>query len=173
MTTNNTRYLIDTNTLITPYKLYYPFDLAPGFWVKLRREIDNGSLLILDLVKAELVKGDDDLSEWIKSIDDSLIIDRRTSEIMHKYGEILNYIQTCGFYKVDAVTNWSKPDIADAWIIATASVHNLTVITLEKGNGNLNSANKARSAKIPDICKQFNVPCEDLFYMMRSLSLTV
>jgi len=54
MTNGNTRYLIDTNTLITPYKLYYPFDLAPNFWAKMKTEINKGSLILLDLVKAEL-----------------------------------------------------------------------------------------------------------------------
>ncbi len=173
MIDNGARYLIDTNTLITPYKIYYPFDLAPNFWVKLKREINNGKLLILDLVKEELAKGDDELSDWIKDIDNTLIISRKSPEIMKKYSEILVYIQTCGYYKVDAVTNWSRQEIADAWIIAAASVHNLTLITQEKPNGGLNTSNKARDAKIPDICKQFNVKCEDLFYMMRQLSLTV
>lgn len=31
---NNTsiKYLIDTNSLITPFKTYYPFDFAQKFW---------------------------------------------------------------------------------------------------------------------------------------------
>ncbi len=134
MIDNGARYLIDTNTLITPYKIYYSFDLAPNFWVKLKREINNGKLLILDLVKGEVAKGDDELSDWIKDIDNKLIISRKSPEIMKKYSEILVYIQTCGYYKVDAVTNWSRQEIADAWIIAAASVHNLTFITQEKPN---------------------------------------
>ena len=28
---NTPRFLVDTNTLITPYLNYYPFDFAPGF----------------------------------------------------------------------------------------------------------------------------------------------
>lgn len=173
MTNNCTRYLIDTNTLITPYKLYYPFDLAINFWRQMKEEINNGNLLILDLVKKELIKGDDELSEWIKDINSSLIVSRKNPDILKKYGEILGYIQTCGYYKDDAVKNWADKDIADAWIIATASVYDFTVITQEVSNGNLNTKNKARNAKIPDICKEFDVKCENLFYMMRQLSFTI
>lgn len=170
---NNSRFLIDSNTLITPYQIYYPFDLAPNFWVKLKQEINNSNLVMLDIVKSELLRCDDTLSEWIKDIDDSLILSRVSTDVISKYGEILKYIQNCGFYKTDALTNWSRPDVADAWIIASAYVNGLTVITQEKANGNLNSINKARNAKIPDICRAFNVECEDLFYMMRHLSIII
>ena len=170
---NNAKYLIDSNTLITPYNMYYPFDLAPKFWEKLKNEIDNGCLCIPDMVKNEVAKGKDELSDWINTIDNTLIFSVKVPDVMVKYSEILTYVQTCGYYKQDAVTNWSRKEIADAWIIATASVHGLTVITQEVSNGNLNTTNKARNAKIPDICKQFNVPCGDLFYMMRQLPLKI
>ena len=68
---NNAKYVIDSNALITPYNRYYPFDLAPKFWEKLKGTVDSGYLCIIDLVRNEVVKGKDELSDWIKSIDDS------------------------------------------------------------------------------------------------------
>jgi hypothetical protein len=59
--------------------------------------------------------------------------------------------------------------VADPWLIAAAIKHSYTVITFEKSNVGLNVNQPSKSVKIPDICKQFNVNCEDLFYMMRIL----
>ena len=44
-------FLIDSNSLITPYKNYYPFDFAPGFWLQIEQSIKYGEIAILDIVK--------------------------------------------------------------------------------------------------------------------------
>jgi len=93
-------FLIDSNSLISPYQLYYPFDFASRFWDQLKEEIENGNVIILDVIRDELMKGNDELSKWINQFDHNLILDRRTSEILENYGKILNYIQTSGLYKV-------------------------------------------------------------------------
>ena len=173
MTKSKEIFLIDSNSLITPYKLYYPFDFAKRFWDQLYDKIMQREVIILDLVTDELLKGKDELSEWIERIDRSLILDRREQEILAKYREILTYIQTCGLYKEKALINWAHANIADPWLIATAFTYGYTVITLEKSNGGLKGQNKLGSAKIPDVCDAFHVPCKDLFYMMRALSFRI
>ena len=37
------KYLLDSNVFITPHRLYYPFDFAPGFWDQLaeKLKLDN------------------------------------------------------------------------------------------------------------------------------------
>ena len=47
------RFLIDANSLITPYKRFYPFDFAPGFWTQMEDHIQSGEIAILDLVKRD------------------------------------------------------------------------------------------------------------------------
>jgi DNA-binding XRE family transcriptional regulator len=74
------------------------------------------------------------------------------------------------FYQEKALANWSNEAIADPWIISAAMANNYTVITFETGNGNLQKNQPSWNAKIPDICKHFNIKCENLFYLMRSLS---
>ena len=49
-------FLIDANSLITPFLSYYPFDFAPSFWSQISDHISNGSIVILDMVKAEILK---------------------------------------------------------------------------------------------------------------------
>lgn len=173
MTHQRETFLIDSNALITPYKLYYPFDFARRFWDQLFEKIERKEVILLDLIMDELLKGEDDLSDWISGIDPSFILDRREAGILGKYGEVLSHLQTSGLYQEKALTSWSKSHVADPWLIATAHTYGYTVITLEKPNGGLQGPNKVGSAKIPDVCEVFNVPCKDLFYMMRALSFSM
>ena len=108
MTDASERFLIDTNVIITPYKQYYPFDFARVFWDNLEKELHNGTIVMLDLVKDELAKGDDDLSTWIKNIDDTLILDRRHPDIIKAYSDVLGYLQNSKLYSEKALKNWSK-----------------------------------------------------------------
>ena len=48
---NQELFLIDSNSLITPYRTYYPFDLAPGFWNQVGNHIELGSIILLDVEK--------------------------------------------------------------------------------------------------------------------------
>ena len=50
-------FLIDANSLITPYLTFYPFDLVKTFWNQMEVHIKNGDIAILDLVKSEVLKG--------------------------------------------------------------------------------------------------------------------
>lgn len=172
---NNTadKYLIDSNSLITPYKTYYPFDFAKKFWVQMKQAINNGDILILDLVHGEVNKGDDELSEWINEFDSSLIVSHKHPAIITKYAKILHYIQESDFYKEKALLDWSRADVADPWLIATACTYGYKIITFETKNGNLNSINRSSRAKIPDICSIFSVNCEDLFTVMRKLMFII
>ena len=164
------RFLIDANAIITPYLNYYPFDFAPKFWEQLEINIENGSITILDLVKDEITKGEDSLSEWLKKISIGSFVDHRDGAIVGKYSEILQYIQTAGCYNSNALIKWSQNNVADPWLIATAKICNYTIITFEKPVGSLSDRNPSGNPKIPDICTKFEVEYNDLFYMMRQLS---
>ena len=67
-------FLIDSNTLIDPYRRYYSFNFVPGFWSFIKDKIVENRVVILDKVYDELVikrKSDDaytDLSKWLLDI---------------------------------------------------------------------------------------------------------
>lgn len=63
------KFLLDANTFITPYKNYYPFDFAPGFWTQLKTKLKLDSVYILDVARNEVMKGEDELSDWFKAIE--------------------------------------------------------------------------------------------------------
>jgi len=167
MSAINDIFLVDTNCFIAPYKQYYSFSIAPGFWTFLKKEIGNGNIMMLDLVYAEIKKGSDALSDWIDGLG-VVPVDRREPDIINAYKEVLTHVQTSPFYNEKALAAWSDARRADAWLVAAAKTYGYTVITFEASNSSLGSGISG-SAKIPDVCAEFNVKCENLFYMLDKL----
>ena len=163
------RFIIDTDTLITPYRLFYPFDMFPDFWNFIEQKIKSKEIKILDMVYNEITKGGDELSDWLSAIANIELTDRKNGTIITHYSSILNYIHNSPFYKTEALNTWSTATIADPWLIAAALTHSYTIITFEKSNAGLSDKHPSKNAKIPDVCSQFNVRCENLYYMMRGL----
>lgn len=166
-------FLIDANSLITPYLTYYPFDFAKGFWNQMEKHIMNGNIAILDLIKAEVLQGNDHLTEWMKSITIGNYIDRREQIILSYYSAVLESINANNCYKPSALAEWAKGNVADPWIIATAKAKEYTIITFEEPNKGLNSRNPSKDAKIPDVASSFNVKTENLYYLMRALGFSL
>lgn len=164
------KYLIDTNCLITPYKLYYAFDIAPLYWEKLNMVISSGEIAILDMVRDEIARVRDSLRDWLVSACGNPVSHKDAAAIA-KYADILNYIRTCGFYKDTAFHEWSLSDAADPWLIAASSAYGYTIVTLEESRGSLSSRQKSSRAKIPEVAKAFGVRTIDLFQMMRELEI--
>jgi hypothetical protein len=166
-------FLIDANSLITPYLTFYPFDLAETFWYQMELHIQNGDIAILDLVKSEVLKGKDSLKEWMENVEVGHLIDHRDPAIIVKYREVLRHIQDNPAYKPAALMEWSREDVADPWLIASAVVGNYTIISFEIANKGLNTHNPSKNAKIPDVAKVFNVEVQNLYYMMRVLRFSL
>ena len=166
----NELFLIDSNSLMTPHLTFYPFDFAKGFWSQMEQHIQQGEIVILDVVKKEVLKGVDPLQEWMENIEINNYVDHRQDAILQKYSEILQYVQMAPFYTESALKEWSKESVADAWLLATAAVYNYTIITFETENKGLNSRNPSKNAKIPDVAKEFGISVQNLYYMMRKLS---
>lgn len=165
------KFLLDANTFITPFQSYYPFDFASGFWMQLKPKLKLDSVYVLDVAKNEVMKGGDELSEWFGAIPDANIIDRRNASIVAKYGEILRFLQESPLYSDKALRNWSDVNVADPWLIATASVLRYTMITFETSAGTISANNPSGKPKIPDIARKFDVKCENLFYFMRKMNI--
>ena len=167
------KFLIDSNSFMTPYRQYYAFDLVPTYWEEVSRCTSSGRLVLLDIVKAEIDKGKDDLADWISRQAGFVICNHISPEIIGKYQEVLQYIQMCGLYKEQALQTWANGDVADPWLIAVAAVNDYTIITAEAPSGGLSVKNPNRNAKIPDVAKAFGVRTNNLYYMMRQLGIKI
>ncbi|MCY1606417.1 DUF4411 family protein [Staphylococcus pettenkoferi] len=171
-----TEYLIDSNIFIEPYQRYYNFDIAPTYWDKFLTMYKN-SILLVDKVKVEICKQTDDgkkdeLQKWVE--DECLPLNKGISstsnqEVFNKFRAINKYVKESPYYKDSSYREWfSNPDKADPWPIAIAAVHGYTIVTFENQNNNLSSKNPTKKEpRIPDIRKEFDVECIDLFELMR------
>ena len=167
------KYLIDSNSFMVPYRQYYAFDLLPTYWEELSKYADTGRLILLDIVKSEIDKGEDDLADWVDKQTGFKICEHITPEIVGKYQEVLQYVQNCGLYKEQALRAWSPGDIADPWLIAAAAVNDYTIITEEVASSGLSPKTPNKNAKIPDVAKAFGVRTNNLYYMMRRLGIKI
>lgn len=167
------KYLIDTNSLITPQHHFYPFDFAPRFWEQMKEHIASGKIAILDMVKAEILQGTDELQEWFSTIDIGEYIDRRESDILVSYSKVLQHVQENPCYKQSALQEWAKASVADPWLIATAMSRGYTIVTFEVCNNNLSVKQPSKNAKIPDVARCFGVQTITLYEMMRALSFSL
>ena len=64
MVNSSEKFLIDANTLTTASRFFYAYDLVPSFWETFEDEIKAGNIVLLDMVKAEIDKGEDELKQW-------------------------------------------------------------------------------------------------------------
>ena len=174
MVNSSEKFLIDANTLMTASRFFYAYDLLPSFWKTFEDEIKAGNIVLLDMVKAEIDKGQDELKQWISEREDDFeICNHVDPEIIPKYAEVMQYIQECGFYNEKGLNEWARNEVADPWLIAAAEAKGYKLITFEQSAGSLNVKNKSGRVKIPDVAKHFDVEVHNLYHMMRQLKMTI
>ena len=60
-------YLLDANAFMEANRLYYGFDIAPGFWTWLGDPSLAGKAASIDSVKDEITSGTGDLVDWARA----------------------------------------------------------------------------------------------------------
>lgn len=165
-------FLLDSSSFVTPFRFYYAFDLIPAYWERLCKYVEEQRIILLDLVRDEIDKGEDELTDWMHE-GEFTVCNHVTASIVNQYQEILQYVEGCGYYTERALNAWSQPDVADPWLIAASAVNGYTLITDEVSAGTLSKKTPSKNAKIPDVAREFNVKTEDLYYMMRQLKIRI
>ena len=145
-------FCLDTSALIAAWDERYPIDHFPKLWDHLSVALGCGGAWVHESVIDELKKRSTDLAKWLGGFDDAIIpfeaeIQRRSRELLRKYPRL--------------VMEHKAAFAADPFIIATAMVHGLTVVT-EEGKGSLTKP------KIPDVCLAEGQPCIKLLDMIRT-----
>ena len=163
------KFLIDTNSFIAPYRQYYAFDFTRAFWEQLEQNINDGKIVMLDMVPDEILCVNDELKDWGKKLHREQCIDHREPQILLHYREIMQYLQDCPYYKQTALDEWAIETVADPWLIAAAKAHNCAIVTFEMPNTNPNARQPWKMPKIPNVANEFGVQTENLFSMMRTL----
>ncbi|MBO4302790.1 DUF4411 family protein, partial [Methanosarcinaceae archaeon] len=166
---NSEKFLIDSNSLIEPFNKYYPFEIAPRFWKLMKENINNGSVILLDKVRDELLNTneEDDLTQWVRSLPKERILDHRDQNILAIYSHNMDYLNENKSYQQNSLAEWAKNDVADAWLIAASAAYGYTLVTFEKGHNSFDQKNPSKMAKIPEVANVFNVKTINLFDMMK------
>ncbi|MYB34346.1 MAG: DUF4411 family protein [Gammaproteobacteria bacterium] len=160
-------YLVDSDVLITAKNLYYAFDICPGFWECLIHHHREGHVFSVDRVRNELLSGrkTEDLVQWVQNeVPRGFFLPVDHTEIENVYTEIMLWVQDHSNYFEQAKANFATS--ADGWLAACAKVRNAIVVTNEQP-----SPNSRKSVKLPDVCNEFNVNCETVFNMLRTLGV--
>lgn len=144
-------YCFDTSALIECWSRSYPPDVFPGLWVKLDELVTQQEVLCPEEVRIELARQEDELAKWVKVRPQLFVplgedIQRATSEILGQHPLLMK-----------ATKNRNG---ADPFVIATAQVMGLTVVTEEKGGTDA-------KPKIPSVCQMLGVPCIDVLSFLR------
>ncbi|MFL2121486.1 DUF4411 family protein [Marinilactibacillus psychrotolerans] len=175
------KYLIDSNSLISPYKTFYQFELVPSFWEWLKPVYDQ-SIFLVDKVRNELrpAKMDedkDDLQKWVETnclAKEKIILPNSDTEVINNYAKVLNYIEQSPFYQQKSYDLWADFEKADPWLIAIALTYGYTIVTMEVRNTSLSSGSPtSKEPKIPDVCDALGVECINLYDLMHDHNCSI
>ena len=135
-------YCLDSNVLIQAWQKYYSPKYCPSYWDVLNELGSEDVIFIPSMVYDEIVKTDDDLSEWLKA--SYIKVNPITSDVT----QILTSIYAADPNHKHLVDSKKGRSLADPWVIAHAIKENAIVVTKEEKVTALNST----KIKIPNVC---------------------
>lgn len=170
------KYVLDTDSLISPHRFFYPFDLAESFWKCLSER--KGEIWIAPIeVYNEIMDGseEDELKKWARENKDAFVeADEETQLIL---GDLLRALR--GTYTDKRIRQFLRrddgKDKADAYVIAMAKRYGAAVVTFELPKGLAKKHNQLLDTeiKIPNVCNMLNVRYINLFQMLRELGVVI
>lgn len=158
----NEKYCIDTNVLIQAWQKYYSPILCPNYWDLLDNLGRQNLIFIPKMVYDEILRVEDDLSEWLKN--SYIEVKNETESVVNRLKDIYSANPNHRFL----VDNVKGRSLADPWVIAHAIDQNAIVVTKEKGV----TATGSKKIKIPNVCKNMGVTAIDDFELLRRLNVT-
>lgn len=160
---NTVAYTLDTGVFVQAHRRYYTFDICPGFWEFLLFHHDRAGLRSIDRVRDEIEAGHDRLWDWVStSVPESFFVSTDSAPVTEAYSRLMAWA-----YGEPQFTDGAKSQFAekaDAWLIAHAMATGTVLVTLETYEPNIRNR-----VKIPNACRQFEVPCVNTFAMLHDL----
>ena len=160
-------YLVDSNFFIQAHRLYYPLDVFPSFWQKIKLLAESNVIISIDKVRNELYANNDDLTIWCKA---NLPTDffKDTSTVISEYIQVTKWVESRNHYTRPALDEFLDADEADAWLVAYAKANNTPLVTHETSEPLRKS-----KVKIPDVCQPFAIRCLNTIELFRNLGETL
>ena len=154
-------YCLDANVLIQAWQNYYSPKFCKDYWDVLDELGSRGTIFIPAIVRDEIVRTDDDLSQWLTG---SKI---QVREIDEPVTHCLQDIYSKNPLHKLLVDNTRYRSLADPWVIAHAIKEKAIVVTKEEKITALNS----NKIKIPNVCDNMGVPCINDFHLIERLGI--
>jgi len=161
MNQTDSTYCLDSNVLIQAWQKYYSPKYCTSYWEVLNAFGYEDRIFIPSMVYDEIVKTDDDLSEWLKTSD--IKVKPITSDVT----KILTDIYAADPSHKHLVDSKKGRSLADPWVIAHAIKEHAIVVTKEEKVTALNST----KIKIPNVCDNMGVTWINDFMMVEQLGL--
>lgn len=152
-------YLLDANTLIDANRDYYPIGRVDEFWAWLLDRAESGQVKLPQEVYEEVVKGTDDLAQWVREHKETLLLNEAANE------ETVAFVVDRGYapdLKDDEIAKVGRDPFLIAYALAGSD---RVVVTTERSRPKMRRANR----KIPDVCAQFKIEAMDTFELVRRL----
>lgn len=154
-------YVPDTNILVTAYHHYYAPDICPGFWDSLLHHMVSGRLLIIDRVFEEIISPTA-LVQWTERATGHSYATTATHPVADAYRQLIDWVQDNPQFTPAARADFAS--VADGWLAAYAIANGAVVVTNE-----VSAPQAQRKVPLPDLCRQFDIPCINTFAMLREL----
>lgn len=158
------KYAIDANILISASRNFYSFEIAPSFWRQLIEKGHN-KIIIVDKIRDEICRNEDELSQWLKTNESFFIIKNSgDNNILKNYAKIITSVKENEQYKESAKAEFA--DVADSWLCAHAMTYDYIIVTQE-----IYEPDIKRKIKIPNICEEFNIDYINLLQFMKQIGI--
>ena len=165
-------YLIDANVVIDANRDYYRIGKVPEFWEWLAYNCEQGRIEmpqeIYDEVNVESVgdgQPDKEFLNWMREHKDQILLKETSRQ------RLVNEILTTG-YDGPNLTEIDIGEIGrDPFFIAYAYAskeRKRTIVTTEVSA----PSKKGKNRKVPDVCKQFGIPCIHTYDLTRVLNFS-
>ncbi|WP_455923044.1 DUF4411 family protein [Pseudomonas putida] len=156
------KHLLDSNTLIEAKNRYYSMAVCPGYWNWLLVQNQAEQLASIVPVREELIKGNDELTQWAHDNGD-LFHDISDADTQMAYAKVVAAVaEHAPAMHAGAMDEFLRG--ADPWLIARAMTTGAVVVTHEVYNAAIK-----RKFIIPNVCEWFGVPYMNTFDLLGKL----
>jgi hypothetical protein len=156
-------FLFDANVLITASNLYYPLDQIPEFWEWIDYQATNGHIkLPFEIINEVLAggKNEDLLLDWMIDHKDELTLKEKVDPALANKVVVEGYAPDL---RDDELIEIGQDPFLIAYALAKPAER--CVVTVEISS----PSRKRQNRKIPDVCQQFGVQCQNPFQAYRAL----
>lgn len=158
-------FWLDADVLIQSKNDLYSFEIAAPFWSFLDRQVTAGKIRSSTKIYDEILKREDNhdkLALWVKTRKTTGMFIAPTGNVQKGYGEIADYVMEKYSQRPAKAAHFLSG--GDGWIIAHAKCDGGTVVSHES-----RVDQSSMTPKIPNVCREFKVPCIRLAQMLTTL----